>query len=162
AAEGADTVDASCSLAEPPQKLTVTDAIDNALEHQPQLLIARAELAASQAGVTAARVPFLPSAQAVFDGERFVPANGATPVTVVGNNVVGGTQSYSGYVSVNLNWNLFNSGRDLAGYRGAKAELRSSEAALRNQSADTVIDVLQAYADLYAAQIIAHEKAHEV
>ena len=105
---------ASCAFIGAFEPLNLAQAVDSALENQPQLLSARADVSASQAGVAAARSPFLPTGQAGFDAERFVPANGAAPVTVIGNNVVGGTQTYSSYASLNLNWNIYNSGRDWA------------------------------------------------
>jgi outer membrane protein TolC len=118
----------------------------------PQLVVARAEVEKARANLTTALTPFLPSVSLTFVDERFIPRNGGTPVTVVGNQVIGGTSNYSGYASLGLSWNFFNSGKDTAGYHGAKAAVRSSKAGLESQLDDTLEGVLQAYGDLFDAQ----------
>jgi outer membrane protein TolC len=131
------------------------DVVVETLQQQPDLIVAQQEIEKSRANLTAALTPFFPNAVLAFENERFVPHGPQAPVTVVGNNVIGGNQTYSGYGSINLNWNLFNGGKDIAGYRGAKAGVRSSEAALQAQLDDTLLKVVSAHGDLSKAQIAA-------
>jgi outer membrane protein TolC len=151
-AQTAERVSMPCASNEPPKTVEFRDVLVAALDQQPQLLIARAEVDKARANLTAALTPFLPALTASFVDERFVPSGAIAPVTVVGNEVIGGTQTYSGYGSIGLNWNLFSSGKDVAGYRGAKAGSRSSRAALESQLDDTFTGLLQAYGDLFDAQ----------
>jgi len=128
------------------------DAVITALDQQPQMVIARQEVAKARASLTAALTPFLPALTASFVDEKFVPANGTTSVTVVGSEVIGGTRTYSGYGALGVTWNLFSGGKDVAGYRGARAGSRSARAQLESQLDDTLTGVLQAYGDVFDAQ----------
>ena len=155
-------ISVECASSRNTDEVSIIDLVSAALERQPQLRIAREDLNIARAGIAAARTPFLPSVQALIDSERFIPSDGGGPVRVVGNNVIGGPQSYSTYASLNFNWNLFSSGRDVAGYHGAKADERATEAALDSQLAETLMGVLQAYADLYGDQVTTLASAREV
>jgi outer membrane protein TolC len=110
----------------------------------------------------AATAPFLPSAELSVMDEKYAPANGGGPVIVVGNNVLGGPQVRSGYGTLSLSWNIMNSGRDVAGLRGAKAAERAAASAVDSQLADTLSGVLQAYADLYEAEVAAESDGNAV
>ncbi len=142
-----------CGDSQAPQPMELADAIRQSLFAQPQLIIAQQELVESQSDVRAAVAPFLPSAALSVMDEKYVPANGGGPVVVIGNNVLGGPQTRSGYGSVSLSWNIMNSGRDIAGLRGAKAGVRAASSGLDSQLEDSLSGVLQAYADLYEAEV---------
>jgi outer membrane protein TolC len=129
--------------------------VAQALQLQPQLLMARDDALAARSDVLAARAPFLPTVTAAITDERYVPANEGGPVVVVGNNVLGGPQTKSAYGALNLNWNLLSSGRDLAAYRGAEAGARAASLVVDSQTGDTLTGTLQAYADLHEAEISA-------
>ena len=144
-----------CGDSQAPQPMELADAIRQSLFAQPQLIIAQQELVESQSDVRAAVAPFLPSAALSVMDEKYVPANGGGPVVVIGNNVLGGPQTRSGYGSVSLSWNIMNSGRDIAGLRGAKAGVRAASSGLDSQLEDSLSGVLQAYADLYEAEVSA-------
>jgi outer membrane protein TolC len=146
-------VGAVCPDAETPQPLQLVEAVRQSLFAQPRLIIARQDLVESRSDVTAAVAPFLPSASLSLIDERYVPANGGGPVIVVGNNVLGGAESRSGYGSLSMSWNIMNSGRDIAGLRSARAAARAASFGLDSQLADTLSGTLQAYADLYEAQV---------
>jgi outer membrane protein TolC len=142
--------------------INLADAVVKSLTDQPKLIIAKETLAESRADLSASAAAFLPAGQLLVDAERYAPSNGAAPVQVVGSNIIGGPKSDSTYGSLNLTWNLFSSGKDVAGYRGAKATVRSTSAGLDSQLNDTLTDVLQAYADLGEAQVTVDYQARTV
>lgn len=134
--------------------LSLTEAVAVAISEHPQVLIAQLELKKANTQVLSAVTPFLPSASVSMQGERFVTQNPAAQSTSVGSSVVGGQRSqYSSYASLNANWNLFNGGKDLAGYRSAKAGVQASAYDLVRQTNETLSTVLIAYNDLFKAQM---------
>jgi outer membrane protein TolC len=145
--------ESKCAAANAFQPISLTDAVVQSLSNEPHLIIARLDVVESKADLKAAKTPFLPKAQLIFDNERFVPSGAAAPVTVVGNNILGGTGAYSAYGSIGVSWNIISSGRDMAGYRGAKAEVRSSNAALQSQLDDTLSELLKGYADVFETRL---------
>ena len=144
-----------CSEGEAPVSIPPDTAVAQALRLQPQLLMAREDALAARSDVLAARAPFFPTVTAALTDERYVPANEGGPVIVVGNSVLGGPQTKSAYGALNLSWTVMNSGRDLAGYRGAQAAARAASLLVDSQTDDTLTGVLQAYSDLYEAQLSA-------
>lgn len=142
-----------CGDPEVPKPLGLVEAVKHSLVGQPQLIVAQQEVLESRSEVRAAAAPFLPSASLLLMDEKYVPANGGGPVIVIGNNVLGGPQTRSGYGALSLTWNVMNSGRDVAGLRSAKAGVRAAASGLDGQLADTLSGVLQTYADLYEAQV---------
>jgi outer membrane protein TolC len=141
-----------CVNTDVPKTVEFRDAVVTALDQEPQLAIARQEVAKARANLTAALTPFLPAVVGTFMDEKFVPSNGIAPITVVGNQIIGGTQTFSSYGSLGLTWNVFSGGKDIAGRRGARASSRSSRAALESQLNDTLTGLFQAYGDLFDAQ----------
>lgn len=133
------------------------EAMRNALNAEPQLIIAKLDLAAAQSDVNASLAPFLPTVQLVAENEKYVPHNQNSPVIVIGNVVLGGSQTNSAYASLDLSWNILNSGRDLAGLHAAKATVRATTAGVDDQLTKTAIDVLETYAELYEAQVEAQK-----
>jgi outer membrane protein TolC len=142
-----------CAVEQAVTAVSLADAVVKSLSDQPKLNIAKEALAESRADLSASSAAFLPAGQLLIDEARYAPSNGGTPVQVVGNNVLGGPRSDSAYGSLNLTWNLFSSGKDVAGYRSAKAAVRSNSAGLDSQLNETLTDVLQAYADLHEAEV---------
>jgi outer membrane protein TolC len=155
-------INSPCGDAERPRLIELADVVGLSLRFQPQLIIARQDTVESRSDARAASAPFLPSVQLAVIDEQYAPSNGGGPVVVVGNTVLGGTQTKSAYGSISLSWNLMNSGRDLAAYRGAQAEVRAAFFGLDSQLADTLTGVLQAYADLYEAELAARNQADAV
>jgi outer membrane protein TolC len=133
--------------------IDLADALAASLEHEPHLIMAQQDDAASRSDLLASTADFYPSLQLSLGNERYVPSNGATPVVVVGNSVLGGAQTKSAYGALSLNWNLMSSGRGVAAYRSAKASLRAADSGLDSQLQDTFTGILQAEADLYEAEI---------
>lgn len=148
-----------CNDGEPVQPLGLPIAVAQTLNLQPQLLIAEADELASRSDVTAARGGFLPQIELSAVDERYVPSNGAAPIVVVDNTVLGGAQTKSAYASFSLQWNLWRDGRDIAGYRGARAGVRAAAQGVDRQLDDTLIGVLKAYSDLYSAEVTARSDA---
>ncbi|MDO9046625.1 MAG: TolC family protein [Methylobacter sp.] len=146
--------EASCQSGATFKPLSLAEAVVVAMSEHPQVLIAQLELKKANTQVLSAVTPFLPSASVSMQGERFVTQNPAAQSTSVGSSVVGGQQSqYSSYASLNANWNLFNGGKDLAGYRSAKAGVQASENDLVRQTNETLSTVLIVYNDLFKAQL---------
>ena len=143
----------SCQPGTAFKPLSLAEAVAVAMSEHPQMLIAQLELQKANTQVISAVTPFLPSASVSMQGERFVSENPNARTTSVGSSVVGGQQSqYSSYASLNANWNIYNGGRDLAGYRGAKAGVQASENDLVRQTNETLSTMLIAYNDLFKAQ----------
>jgi outer membrane protein TolC len=151
--EDDQTAGAVCPDAETPRPLQLVEAVRQSLFAQPRLIIAQQDLVQSRSDVRAAVAPFLPSAALSLIDERYVPANGGGPVIVVGNNVLGGPETRSGYGSLSMTWNIMNSGRDIAGLRSARAAARAASSGLDSQLADTLSGILQAYSELYEAEV---------
>lgn len=143
----------TCAGADRPQRIDLAAALDSAMHEQPDLIMAHEDVSVARAQVKAAGAAFLPSVQFIADEERYVPNHANAPVVVIGNNVIGGAQSKSAYGSFSLNWNLMDSGKDLAAYRGAKAGVRAAGDTLDSTFDDTLIGVLRAYADLFESEI---------
>jgi outer membrane protein TolC len=152
----------SCASEQAVAAINLADAVAQSLSDEPKLAIAKETLAESRADLSASTSAFLPAGQLLVDEERFAPSKGEAPVQVVGNNIIGGPKSDSAYGSLNLTWNLFSSGKDVAGYRGAKAAVRATSAGLDSQLNDTLSGILQAYADLYEAQTTVEYQARTV
>ncbi len=133
-------------------------ALEAASLGQPQYLMALQDQEKAKAGVLRAWSPFLPSAAATVENDRYKPADGGSPAIVVGNSIVGGNgQGYTSYGAVSINLNLYNGGRDVAGYRGSKALERASSASVEASLADTLQAVIVAYGDLFKAQLAVEE-----
>jgi outer membrane protein TolC len=148
-----------CGEAGHPQTLQLAEAVRQSLSAQPQLIVAQQDLAESHSDVGTAFAQFLPTVTASVLDEKYVPANGGGPVIVVGNNVLGGPETRSAYGSLNLSWNVMNSGRDVAGLHSAVAGVHAASFGLDSQLSDTLSGILQAYADLYEAEIDASNEA---
>jgi outer membrane protein TolC len=148
-ADEADMPDPVCEAATGAQQISLADAIVSSLQNETHVRVARLDVAEAKADVDTALTPFLPKMQIILDEERYLPNNTYLPVTVVGNNVLGGTRSYSAYAALTLSWNILSSGRDMAGMRAANAEERASAAALHSQFNDALGNLLKTYADVY-------------
>lgn len=132
--------------------------LEVAAQGQPQYLMAQQDVEKAKAGVLRAWSAFLPAAAATVENDRYKPANGGSPVTVVGNSIVGGNgQGYTSYGAASLNVNLYNGGRDVAGYRASKAMQNASEASLAGALADVLEAVITSYGDLYKTQLVVKE-----
>jgi len=151
-----------CAEAGEPHALAIADAIRQSIEDQPQLIIAAQQFLESKADRLASTAAFLPSVQVGLTNERYVPSNSSAPVVVVGNNVLGGAQTKSSFGSLSLTWNLMNSGRDWAAYRSARAVVRAASAGYDSQLQDTLTGLLQAYADLYEAEVKAENQIRSI
>lgn len=148
-----------CADAGIPQPVQLVDAVRQSLSAQPQLIAAQQDVIESRSDVRAAVAPFLPTVTASVLDEKYVPANGGGPVVVVGNNILGGPETRSGYGSLALSWNVMNSGRDVAGLHSAIAGVHAASFGLDSQLSDTLSGILEAYADLYEAEVDAANEA---
>src|ERR1700691_5439399 len=72
-AVGSGSLASACGETEPLKPLGLADAMAQALDQQPQLLIAEAEESASQSDLTSARAAFLPQIDFSSIEERYVP-----------------------------------------------------------------------------------------
>jgi outer membrane protein TolC len=147
-----------CEAATGAQQISLADAIVSSLRNEPHVTVARLDVVEAKADVDTATTPFLPKVQIIMDEERYLPNNAYLPVTVVGNNVLGGTRSYSAYGAVTLSWNILSSGRDVAGMRAARADVRASAAALHSQFNDALGNLLKAYADVYETGVALNQQ----
>lgn len=155
----AGSLASSCGETESVKQLGLAHAVAQALDLQPQLIIAEAEESASQSDLTAATTAFLPQVDFSTIEERYVPSNSTQPVVVIDNTVLGGAQTKTAYGSLSLQWNLWNNGQDVAAYHGAQADVRAATFGVDEQLDKTLIGVLQAYADLYVSEVTARDDA---
>lgn len=151
----ASSLTSPCGETDPDKSLALPDAVAQALDLQPQLIIARAEESSSRSDLKAARAAFWPQLDLSAIEERYVPSNGSQPVVVVDNTVLGGAQTKTAYGSLNLQLNLWHDGQDLAAYHGAQAGIRAATYGVDEQLDKTLFDVLKAFADLYGAEVTA-------
>jgi outer membrane protein TolC len=157
-----DNSSGACNADGALRPIELADAVAASLQSEPRLIIAQQEVIESQAAKMAAVTAFLPSVQLALTDERYVPSNGSSPVVVVGNSVLGGPQTKSAYGSLNLSWNISNSGRDIAAFHGAQAGVRAASSGLVSQLEDTLTGILQAHADLYEAEVSLRGEASAV
>jgi outer membrane protein TolC len=157
--ESAPSMARACNDDGKPRAVDLAEAVVGSLSHEPQLMVAREDVMEARSDVTGALAPFMPSIQFALVEEKYVPSNSASPVIVVGNTVLGGAQTKSAYGALSLSWNIMNSGRDIAAYHGAQANLRAASSGLDSQLADTLTGVLQAAADAYEAQVAVRGEA---
>jgi outer membrane protein TolC len=143
----------ACDAATTAMPLSLPDALIQALQNEPHVIIARQDLAESKADAAAAVAPFLPKGQLVIDEGRLVPNNQFQPVTVIGTNVLGGSKAYSAYGAIAISWNIMSSGHDVAGLRAAREDVHASTEALHGQFADTLSGVLKAHSDVYETSV---------
>ena len=142
--------------------VTLEDVLNTASSMAPPLLLAQQEIAIAKAGIMTAKTPFLPSANFALNEERFVNKSGTTTSTSVGNSIVGGAGNhFSNYPAVAMTWNLFNGGKDVAGYRGAQAGLIAAENTRSNQVNTTLTGTLSAYNDLFKAQLAVTQQVED-
>jgi outer membrane protein TolC len=141
------------------QPILLVDAVEQSLQDQPQLVIARANEVESRADARSAVSAFLPSGQFAYSNERYEPANPSSPPVVIGNTVLGGANAKTAYSSLSVTWNLMHSGRDVAAYRGAQAGVRSAGFDVDKQTQETLSDVLRAYSELYESGVAAQDAA---
>lgn len=144
----------SCDEGATVQPITLQAAVADAYRSNPQLLAIRQDLERSNATALAATTPFLPSATAGLQTERFVSyAPNSAPVAV-GSSIVGGQRSvYTAYPTAGINWNLFNGGRDIAGYRNASAGVRAARADVEDRTITSLTAVFASYSDLLRLQL---------
>jgi outer membrane protein TolC len=159
---GGNSLPTACGDGEPMRPVGLEYAVAQSLHLEPKLMMARANELESKSEVRSAFGGFLPSIRFTAVDERYVPSNGSAPVVVVDNTVLGGAQTKSAYASLGLNWKLFSSGRDVAAYRGARADVRAAGYGVSSQMGDTLFAVLQAYADLYEAEVAARAEGDDV
>jgi outer membrane protein len=151
-----------CDAAKNAMPISLPDALAQALQNEPHVVIARQDLAESKADAAAAVAPFLPKGQLVIDEGRLVPNNAFQPVTVIGTNVLGGSKAYSAYGAIAISWNIMSSGHDIAGLQAAKEDVHASTDALHSQFADTLSSVLKAYSDVYETSIALDQQGHSL
>ena len=124
--------------------LTLVQAVDVALCHNPQVQGAWAAIKVQAAAVGEARAAYLPTATlsaSRMDDRTWYPGANQASTTLRGNTVYG-----------NLSWRLFDFGARQANQRSAGALL---DAALANHDAvlqQTLADVISAYFDAQTAQ----------
>jgi outer membrane protein TolC len=160
--EFAEQTNPACDAAKTAMPISLPDALVQALQNEPHVIVARQDLAESKADAAAAVAPFLPKGQLVIDEGRLVPNNQFQPVTVIGTNVLGGSKAYSAYGAIAISWNIMSSGHDVAGLRAAKEDVHASTDALHSQFADTLSSVLKAYSDVYEVSVALDQQGHSL
>lgn len=107
---------------------------------------------------------FLPSLTFAFQTEHYVSSLPASSPIVIGSTTIGGygDQSFTSYPTLGLTWNLYNGGRDKAGYQGAEAGVRAAEGDVGHQAAASLVAALNAYGDLLKAQAAERQQAQTI
>jgi outer membrane protein len=148
------------SAAEAPARmLTLAEAERAAVEHQPQLLVARAQAASATAQAEQTGAPLLPQVTATAQYQRstgnFAPRPGAFPSSpMMGINGAGTTPSNT--VSLNPSWDYWNFGLNATQliydfgqtydkYRAFSATADSARATERSTRLQVVANVRRAY-----------------
>jgi outer membrane protein TolC len=147
-----------CEAAGSTLPISLADALVQALQNEPHVIVARQDLAETKAEAKAALSPFFPKGQFIIDEGRLIPSNPFQPVTVIGTNVLGGSRAYSAYGAIAISWNIMSSGRDSAGLRAARQDANASNEALHSQFADALSNVLKAYSEVYEASVSLDQK----
>lgn len=130
--------------------LTLREALDLAMEENPQIHSALADVSASRAAERASKGAFLPSlslssSYSRSSSERFDPSTQ--------RNVTGTSEFYGTSVSSSLD--LFNGFRRLADLRSARAGAEASSLALLDQKLSVALAVKQAfYAAISARELV--------
>ncbi len=143
--------------------LSPREVLASAYAGQPLVIAARQDIEKAKASVLSATNPFLPTVTVSFQTEHFVSLVPGGQATSVGSSLVGGQgDRYLSYPSLGMNWNLFNGGKDIAGYRGAELGVSATENDLNNQINETLSSVVTSYGDLLKAQFGAEAQSRVV
>jgi outer membrane protein TolC len=141
---------AGARAAERPQR-SLEECVQLALERQPSLGAARADVEAGDERIRQQRSGYLPQLEGVGSADRRKTSAGQA-IGVPGGGG-GGRESFSYYsVGLSLSQVLFDFGRNLDAIRAARARRDSLEADAAAEREDVVRDVKQAYFDLLAAR----------
>ncbi len=133
--------------------LSLADTLSSTIDRSPRLRVAQEDVAKAEASVTAARSSLLPSLGLSMQGERFTPDSPTSPITI-GNTVVGGTsEAKTLFGSVDLNWQLFSGGGNLARFRASRADMAAAREGKTQEWNDDVEGALASYIDVALAQL---------
>jgi outer membrane protein len=151
AARGDETASAPATAAGAPRVFKLSDAEHLALASQPQLLVARAQTRAAEAGVELTRSPLLPQVTATGQYTRqtgnFVPRPGVIP----GTNVTAAastslTKSYDFWnVGVTATQLIYDFGQTFEKYRASQATANAERSTERATQFQILVGVRSAY-----------------
>jgi TolC family type I secretion outer membrane protein len=146
---------------EPPQLLTMTDAIAAALKHSPQIIAARHQVDAAASQVDGARSGLLPQ---FYLTETYTHTN--SPLWAFGTKLNQGIIQTSDFApeqlndpeavdnfntALNLSWNLYDGGRTWGGYRQAQVGAEAASFGLIRAEQHVIARAAKSYIGLLLA-----------
>ena len=142
------------SAAPTPAPLTLQHALGIALQSQGNVVSARAAITQAGGQRLSALAGFLPSLSVSDQAQRYDPIGRTSSTTIAGSTVAAERGFFDNAATAQLDWNLFDGGKDAAGLRSAEAGLRAAKAGLVSTVNNTLVQVLKAYEALYKDQAI--------
>ncbi|WP_298138335.1 TolC family protein [Acidiferrobacter sp.] len=140
----------------PAPVLPFAQAVRLSLTRAPAITEAEGALTEAHGQHLSALAAFLPTVSA-SDGEQLYAPLGPQSSTVIAGTLVSTRgRFYDNAATVSAQWNLFDGGKDVAGYRAAALGLQSAEQGLESAVNTTLIKVVGAYEAVVADQIRVH------
>ncbi len=133
--------------------LTFATALRLSVEKALAIQEAEGTLAQAHGQRLSALAAFLPTLS-VSDGEQlYAPLGPQSSTFIAGTLVSTRGRFYDNAATVSAQWNLFDGGKDVAGFRAAADSLRSAEKGLESAVNKTLIKVVGAYEAVVADQV---------
>lgn len=133
--------------------LSLARALRTSLRHAHAIQSAEGALTQAHGQRLSALAAFLPTLS-VSDGEQLYAPLGAQSSTFIAGTLVSTRgRFYDNAATVSANWNLFDGGKDVAGYRAAANTMTAADTGLQAAVNKTLIRVVGAYEAVAADQV---------
>lgn len=141
----------SGSHATPP--LPFATALRRALRHAETIQAAEGALTQAHGQHLTALAAFLPTLSVSDDEQLYSPLGPQSSTFIAGTLVSTRGRFYDNAATVSAQWNLFDGGKDVAGFRAAEDALRSADRGLESAVNKTLVKVVGAYEAVAADQV---------
>lgn len=135
-----------------PKPLTLGEALAITQAHAQPVTAARATISSARAQRLGAIAAFLPSLSLSDQDQYYRPLQGATSTVVAGTLVSAKHPFYNNATTANFGLNVYNGGKDVAGYQASLESLNSAQSGLGAALDSSFAQVLSDFETLAADQ----------
>ncbi len=152
---GIRVAQAAPSAARPPggPTLSLAQALRVSLRHAHAIQSAEGTLTQAHGQHLSALAAFLPTLSASDSEQLYAPLGAQSSTFIAGTLVSTRGRFYDNAATVSANWNLFDGGKDVAGYRAAADAVTAAHTGLEAAVNKTLIRVVGAYEAVAADQV---------
>ncbi len=133
--------------------LPFATALRRALRHAETIQAAEGALTQAHGQHLTALAAFLPTLSVSDDEQLYSPLGSQSSTFIAGTLVSTRGRFYDNAATVSAQWNLFDGGKDVAGFRAANDTLRSADRGLESAVNKTLVKVVGAYEAVAADQV---------